>query len=333
MDKKGDRDLLKRLYRHWFLGGLVCLFLITLGDASGMVSEAGKWLKLNHGPDIVIILIFLFSGMALDVEQIKSGITDVSGLFLALALIFVISPLLAYLFGFAPVCKEIKIGIFLVAAMPTTLSSGVIMTGASGGNMAHALMITVLANSLSVFTIPVSLSILLANIGNSGTVEMDKAAIMIKICWSVLVPLFLGLLIKHQARLRIVPFQKRLSMLNQIFVLGIVWMALSQSRQVIVNSGHMAFVIFVAVFLFHGALLAASFSGTKIFGLKPGRRESVILMGGQKTLPLSVILQVSLFPQYGLVLVVCVMHHIIHLIMDGWFIIFLKNAHEPLISS
>ena len=41
-------------------------------------------------------------------------------------------------------------------------------------------------------------------------------------------------------------------------------------------------------------------------------------MGGQKTLPLSVILQVQLFPQYGLALTFCVLFHIIHLIMDGY---------------
>jgi sodium/bile acid cotransporter 7 len=325
--------LFKRIYRHWFIAGLIGLFLITLGDASGMVSEVGKWLKFNHGPDIVIILIFLFSGLSLDVEQIKSGITDISGLVLALVLIFFISPVLACLFGLGPINREIKIGLFLVAVMPTTLSSGVIMTGVSGGNMAHALMITVLANSLSIFTIPLSLSILLAHIGNGGAVEIDKAAIMIKICWSVLGPLFLGLWIKQHLPSMMAPFLKRLPVLNQIFVLGIVWMALAQSRQVIINSGHMSVVIFAVVFLFHGSLMAASFSATEIFGVKPGRRESVILMGGQKTLPLSVILQVSLFPQSGLVLVVCVMHHIVHLMMDGWFVTFLKKAHGSLRAS
>jgi sodium/bile acid cotransporter 7 len=37
-----------------------------------------------------------------------------------------------------------------------------------------------------------------------------------------------------------------------------------------------------------------------------------------KTLTLSIILQVSLFPQYGIVLGYCVLHHIIHMMMDGY---------------
>jgi sodium/bile acid cotransporter 7 len=64
---------------------------------------------------------------------------------------------------------------------------------------------------------------------------------------------------------------------------------------------------------------------TVLLKLGKGRRESVIFMGGQKTLPLSVILQMSLFPQYGIALVVCVMHHMVHLLMDGYLVGKLKS--------
>ncbi|MBW2597910.1 MAG: bile acid:sodium symporter [Deltaproteobacteria bacterium] len=51
-------------------------------------------------------------------------------------------------------------------------------------------------------------------------------------------------------------------------------------------------------------------------------------MGSQKTLPLSVILQVSLFPQYGLALVVCVLHHLVHLLMDGYLVGRLRKIED-----
>ena len=41
---------------------------------------------------------------------------------------------------------------------------------------------------------------------------------------------------------------------------------------------------------------------------------------------LSIILQVSLFPQYGLALVVCVLHHMIHFLMDGYLVGKLKGS-------
>lgn len=43
-------------------------------------------------------------------------------------------------------------------------------------------------------------------------------------------------------------------------------------------------------------------------------------MGGQKTLVLSVVLQLSLFPEYAIALVVCVIHHIVHLILDAFLV-------------
>ena len=40
---------------------------------------------------------------------------------------------------------------------------------------------------------------------------------------------------------------------------------------------------------------------------------------------LSIILQVSLFPQYGMALMVCVLHHMIHLLMEGYLVGRLKG--------
>jgi hypothetical protein len=51
-------------------------------------------------------------------------------------------------------------------------------------------------------------------------------------------------------------------------------------------------------------------------------------MGGQKTLPLSVLLQGKLFPQYGMALAFCVFHHFVHLTMDGYLVGKLKSGFE-----
>jgi sodium/bile acid cotransporter 7 len=109
-----------------------------------------------------------------------------------------------------------------------------------------------------------------------------------------------------------------------LLVLAIVWMAMSQARGMILNSSASVGIVLLLVFSFHGILLVAAGIFAGCLKLGKGRRESVIFMGGQKTLPLSIILQVSLFPQYGLALVVCVLHHLIHLLMDGYLVVRLK---------
>jgi len=300
------------------------VFIITLADTTGVIPGAGTWLKQHHGPDAVIFLIFFFSGLILDAGGIKSGLTDVSGILIALAAIFVAAPLIAALFGLAPLPPGIKIGIFLVAVMPTTLTSGVVMTEAAGGNMAHALVITLLANSLAVFTIPVSLSALLFLAGDSTAIIIDKTAIMIKIGMYVLVPLCLGLFLKAFTVSRDMElsagYEAKLQIVNQCLVLFIVWMAVSQAKPTLVDTAGLIANIFFLVFIFHGLLLVCGYFLIKLFRLEKGRRESVIFMGGQKTLPLSVILQVTLFPQYGIAVAVCVIHHMVHLLMDGFIV-------------
>lgn len=308
------------LKKHWFLIGLTLVFALTLGDPTGIVAGAGRWLRANRGPDIVIFVIFLFSGLLLNPRQIQAGLTDVRGTLTALILIFLVAPLVAVLPAQLGLNPGILIGLFLVASMPTTLSSGIVMTGAAGGNMAHALVITIAANALSVLAVPFILSALLGLVGEGGPVAIDKGAIIFKLGMLVLAPLGAGLALKS----RIPEWSQRngpvLSKCNQCLILAMVWIAAAQSRDAILASGKQVPLVCVLVFAYHGCLLLAAFLATKLAGLEPGRRESVIFMGAQKTLTLSVILQVSLFPEVGIALGVCVLHHLIHLMMDGYLV-------------
>lgn len=311
--------------KNWFMLGLVGVATLAVADVTGKTVEAGLWLKAHRGPDFVIVLIFFLSGLALDTRQIRAGFSDYHGTLLALAIIFIAAPLVALLFNLLPLQTGIIVGLLLVSAMPSTLSSGVVMTGSAGGNMAHALLITILANSLAVFTIPVTLGLLLSFTGDSRTVEIDQLPIMIKIAQLVLLPLLLGLLTRNKAGGLVKPFLPYTSLCNQIGILSVVWMGSCQGRGAIVASLGSVLPVMAVTFVFHLILTGIGLMATRLTGIVKERRESVILMGGQKTLPLSIILQVSLFPEYGLALVVCVLHHITHLAMDAFLVQYLRE--------
>jgi sodium/bile acid cotransporter 7 len=308
------------IIKYWFITGLVLMSAVTMADRHEWTVWAGRWLKNHSGPNMVIFLIFLFSGTTLDARLLRKGLKDFNATWTALMLIFVLSPLLALACQYLPLDVQILTGLYLVAVMPSTLSSGVVMTDSAGGNMAHALFVTILANAMAVFTIPVVLSFMLTTLGDHRSIEIDKAAIMTKIALLVLLPLVIGMFIQSTCRNRIAAMQPNVQIINQLLILTIVWMGMCQSRATIVTSGHAVLPVAALVFGFHLILVTLAFAATKIIKIGPGRRESVIFMGGQKTLPLSVILQVSLFPDYGLALVVCVTHHIIHLMMDAYLV-------------
>jgi sodium/bile acid cotransporter 7 len=185
--------MLDKVKKYWFLIGLAAVFLATLMDNTEFVSLAGIWCKSHNGANAAIFIIFLFSGLLLDVSQIGAGIKNVKSILLSLILIFIAAPAISLFFGMTALGTGIKIGIFLVAIMPTTLSSGVVMTGAAGGNMAGALVTTILSNGVAVFTVPLTLSFLMGFIGITATTSMDKSVIMIKIGVLVLLPLSMGL--------------------------------------------------------------------------------------------------------------------------------------------
>ena len=194
------------------------------------------------------------------------------------------------------------------------------MTGTAGGNMAHALLITIMANGMSILTVPFSLAWLLQMEGGLIALPIDKARMMVQIGLLVLLPLFLGLMLRPKGGPHKVMVHKIVLILNQCLVLAIVWIALSGAKAALLDSRAQMFFVLLLSFFFHGILLVAAFLMGGIGRLGPGRRESLIFMGGQKTLPLSVLIQMTLFPTYGLALAFCVVHHIIHLIMDSYLV-------------
>lgn len=314
-------DIIKK---YWFISGLALVILFTMADPSGFFPVLGEWLKNNRGADAVIFIMFLFSGFSLKLDQVRDSIMDYKGTLLALALIFIASPIVAWFFSFLPLPVEIAVGIILVAVVPSTLTSGVVMTGGAGGNMAHALLITIIANSIVVFTLPLTLPLLLNLSGEP--VNIDGAAIMLKMAKLVLFPLFLGMVFQKPARKIISRLPVSLSTISQCLIWCLIWMALSGSRGAIMeNLPHVGTVIILSV-AFHGVILTIAFLMIRVLGIGRGKMESIIFMGGQKTLTLPILLQVTLFPKLGMALAVCVIYHFVHLTMDGYLVGYLQES-------
>ena len=306
--------------KYWFPIGLILVCAVTLTGFGDPVAMAGRWVRAHHGADITMVVVFFFSGAMLQTDQIRRGLRDLRGTTAALLLIFVMAPLVALPIIQLPFSPGVRIGLLLVAVMPTTLSSGVVMTGAAGGNVAQALLITVFANVLAVFTIPVALSLMVPQQMLVGGIHIDKWLIMRQLFLLVILPLWAGLLSRSGIARWPVFKGARASVINQSLVLAVVWMAVSQSRSTILQGGNQLLVILGLVVGFHVLLLIAATVLTVVLGLGPGRREVVFFMGAQKTLPLSILLQVNLFPGLGPALVFSVTHHFVHLMIDSYLV-------------
>ncbi len=306
------------LKKQWFLLSLLLVFILVMADRTGTLARIGIFLKNHHGPSAMIVIIFLASGLIIEVDQIKTGIKDIKTTAVTLGIIVILSPVFALALGFLPLSTGLILGLFLVAVMPTTLSSGVVMTGQAGGNIAHALFITIISNCVAIVSIPVVLPMLLGFLNMDAALLIDRTTIFIKLATLVLIPLICGLLLKTYLLDITATQKKNLSILNQAIVILIVYMSLSGVRDVLAGKMAALLVVFPLVVGFHMLLVAAAFALSRMLNIGKGRREAVVFMGSQKTLPLSVMLQMTCFPEHGAALMVCVIYHIAHLMIDGF---------------
>ncbi|MBU8910486.1 MAG: bile acid:sodium symporter [Desulfobacterales bacterium] len=309
---------MQRIKKQWFLFSLVFIFAVVLLDRSNSLAKIGIILKNNHGPEIMTFLIFIVSGLLIESDQIRAGIKDIKSTLLALSVIIVFAPIAAGLLCLLPLETGVVIGLFIVAVMPTTLSSGIVMTGTAGGNMAHALFVTILSNFIGIFSIPVILSILLSLQNMEKELGIDQGAIITKLFLLVLFPLMIGIVLKSKVFKEDYLGKFKLQIINQWMIIGIVFIALAGAKQVLLGEGAAFFYLVLLVSAFHLMLLGFSFLLVKLFRVKKGHRESIIFMGSQKTLALSVMIQVTYFDEFGIALLVCVIHHIVHLMIDGY---------------
>ncbi len=318
--------MLVYLKKYWFIFGLAVIFVLVLGDTTGTLTSSGKWIKNHHGTDLMMCFIFLCSGLMLDTQKIRSGIGNLKSIGAALFLIFIAAPALAFLLGKFPLRYEIIVGFFIVSAAPTTLSSGVVMTTASGGNMPHALLVSLMTNAMAVLTVPLTLPLLLGKPDSGNSIVIDQYALILKIGLLVLLPLAAGLLLRFI--LKIPPNRPvtTLQLINQLLILTIVGVGLAQARTALFTGGFQIGIILLLAVLFHGIMLSIAALISRALHLPAEFKKSVLFMGSQKTLPLTLMVQVSTFPAYPLALVVCVLHHLAQLFIDGYLVGRLQSA-------
>lgn len=311
------REVLKR---HWFVIALLSLAAATLSDRSDVVAGAGRWLGARGGAQACVFLMFLLSGLGLDAAQARRGLADARVLAVSLAVIFVGAPLVALAHTLLPLDPGVRTGLLLIAVMPTTLSSGVVMAALAGGNFATAVVVTVAASWLGIVTVPLSLRWLLGATRDAAAAALDPSALGADLALLVALPLLAGMALRRVSAafgLRMAPGVGRLS---QCLVLVVVWIALSRSEATVRAAPAAAALSAALALSFHAALLLAAVVSAKAAGLGPGRREVVWFLGGQKTLPIAVLVQTALFPTHGDALVFCVVHHVVHLSADAFLV-------------
>jgi sodium/bile acid cotransporter 7 len=138
-----------------------------------------------------VTMIFLLSGVSLELSELKSAVANMKLNFLVQSGSFLAWP---FLVG-VPLTKAIKKlmpnflpkalleGILILTCLPTTVNMCVLLTGAANGNVAASLANAVMGNMMGIFMTP---ALLMYFFGAS--IELPFLSLVLKLCNKVILP-------------------------------------------------------------------------------------------------------------------------------------------------
>lgn len=290
-------------------GGLLLAFAVSwLFPAPGLIlQQAGliPWM---------VVVIFLVNGY----QTLIGGIPFSSALLRtalgAILISLLVSPFLGQAIALLLALPAgAALGLVVTATVPSTLSSGIVMTQLAGGDGVKALFLTILLNLLGVFTIPFLLPLVLDNV---GSIELSPWPLLEKLVLIVLIPFLLGMLGR-----RIIQRSPRhwlIRYLPSACVIATVWMSVSASSQTLQTiSPGLLLLILAASLLLHGALLTLCLASRRLVNTDRGEWIALLFTASQKTLPVAVGVLAALNQPIGVALVVCILFHFLQLFVDS----------------
>lgn len=214
------------------------------------------------------------------------------------------------------------LGLFTIACVPTTLSSGIVISAQAGGNKSLAVLLTMVMSFLGVFILPFTLKSL---VQAYGEVQIDSLALMIGLCYKVLLPFLLGYMVQRF----LLKGYRIGNLLPSSIVVLIVYYSSSKSQALMMSSTIQQILgcVLVSISL-HIFLILIDYLYVAVVKMKASNRLSFVFCGSQKTLPLSVAVLAGFSVETGRALVLCICFHFCQLIMDSVLALKLKQVDQ-----
>ncbi|WP_446008907.1 bile acid:sodium symporter [Candidatus Electrothrix sp.] len=288
--------------------------LIIAAISALIIPQTGIVLADYYGIRFTIIIIFLVSGYQTGTAGVPLN-SRLLRIFLTAAVIsLLVAPLLGLAIGsLLALPSSLIIGLLIICAVPPTLSSGIVITGVSGGNTVLALMLTISLNLLGILTLPPVLHLCLKA---SGPVAINQWGLLSKMLLLVLLPFVFGKTLRTVLNKQKV--SSHWSYINSSCVILAVYISLAVSRQEFFHTNTGQYLaVFLSVSLVHVLLLVINNQAAKWLQLTPEDSKALLFVASQKTLPVSLAVLAGLSQDTGNAVIVCLLFHFTQLIIDS----------------
>jgi len=317
---KGLVNILSKVRLNpFFILMIGAIFLAWLYPPSG-TAESSLHLPVIAGYGVSVI--FFFYGAKLSTESLLSGLSKWRLHLMVQLSTFVLFPLTIVLLRL--IFKDyfstnIGLGIFYLAALPSTVSSSVVMVSIARGNIAAAIFNASISSVLGIFITPLLMSSVLGNT-QSG---FDIGHTILMLCLQVLLPVIVGIMLHHKIGGWVAQYKKTLGNFDQLIILLIVYTSFCESF-----SGNMFSGFTISEIFFLGVMMLTLFLVvfalmnrlSRWMGFKREDRITIIFCGSKKSLVQGAVMGKVLFPDQailGVVLLPLMLYHALQLLVGS----------------
>lgn len=313
------RETLNRVGLNTFFFLLVGMIFLAKAFPEWGSEESPLPLKAITG--IGISVIFFFYGVKLSPEKLKQGLSNWKLHLLVQSTTFLIFPLVVLLlYAFwGDEANLFWIGTFYLAALPSTVSSSVVMVSIAGGNLPAAIFNASISSMVGIFITPLWMDLMLPETG----VDFDLTDTIIKLSFQVLVPVILGLFVHKYLVKYVNKHQTALKNFDQAIILLIIFTAFAESFSENMFHGHSASELILLGFLmlvFFLLMMGLMYLLSKALKFSREDMITVIFCGSKKSLVQGAVMGRVMFPDpvvFGVMLLPLMVYHALQLMVGS----------------
>lgn len=308
-----------------------------LQDANlGGICLTNEICVLNRVSDLSIFVIFIVSGIKLESQELKAAFVEWKVIIFGVISILLLSPLISLATIHIPFgVSEFAVGISLFFAQSTSLSSGPTIAAQANGNVALALLLTVVTNTIGVLTMPLFVVAFLKRQETKTDFEIETIPIVVQLICLIIVPCAIGKLLRFSSCLLNISnkHSESLKIFSSMLLSLIIWLNVSASKADLASVSFIQLLpLFIPAILIHLLTLGFNYVVLKLgfSKLAKGEQRSVLIMTSCKSLSVALtvlqLLDEEAIGSKGLVAIPMIICHFAQVILDSC--IAAKWAHE-----
>lgn len=263
---------------------------------------------------IGISLIFFFYGLRLSPEKIRYGLRNWKLHVMVQVSTFVIFPLTVLLFrpiAFTEQGYNLWLSFLFLAALPSTVSSAVVMVSIAKGNIPAAIFNASISGLIGIVITPLWMGFFLQHSAN----DYSLSSIYLKLATEILLPVVIGVLLQRRLGKYALKWNRYLSTFDKSVVLLIIYKSFAESFDKQVFSSVNGFVLLLIFGATTGLFFAIYFlTGylSKLLGFNQEDRITAQFCGTKKSLIHGTVFSKILFPNsvsLGIILLPLMIFH------------------------